>query len=274
MREDRKRNSRLDSTVGTFAYKQFEKYVSGYDAKRDLSADDLYRLVSMISFYARPSGLTLDLGCGTGQLLTHLAAENPVDQFAGIDVNRQMILKTKSRARKANTKNCELIIASGENLPFFMGRFKLVLLMQSLHHFGNIDAVACEVKEAIAQDGMLIVACCSHEQIRSSLDIVNFPGVLENEIERVPDTMTIKELFEKKGFRLKACVEFASSRRFASCNHLTDWIRSIPFSTYAILPENTFAKGLTIFKKRLKMKYGNAEIVYLFCETILIFQKN
>jgi len=272
MRRNKKGEPSQDEITQEFVGQNFDEYLSNYDAKRALSREDLKRLVRTLIYYAGLSLSTLEIGCGSGQLLAYLAAKNPDAQFVGIDVNKPMINEAKSKVKKASLENCELIIADGEKLPLRKGVFRLVLLMQMLHHTHDIDVLANEVRKTIGSKGSLVVASCSHNQIRSSIDIANFPGVLRNEMRRVPDLMAIKNLFEKKGFRVKACVEFASSRRFGSYKHLTAWIRSIPFSTYAILPKPVFNKGLAICEKRLKRKYGDAEIVYLFCETLSFFQ--
>lgn len=271
MRGNRKERSSQNEMTQEFFAQNLDEYLSNYDVKRALSHEDLKRLVRTLSHYAGSFRSTLEIGCGTGQLLAYLAANNPCAQFVGIDVNKSMITEARSKVKNTDLENCELIVADGEKLPLKEGMFRLVLLMQMLHHAKDIDVLASEVRKVVAYRGLLVVASCSHDQIRSSIDIANFPGVLKNEMRRVPDLMAIKNLLEKKGFRLKACVEFASSRRFSSCKYLTAWIRSIPFSTYAILPKPVFNNGLAICEKRLKKKYGNAEIVYLFCETLLFF---
>src|SRR4030067_188127 len=62
----------------------------------------------------KPTGLVLDVGCGTGLLFSRIASES--EQVVGVDVSKKLLLQARERARKL--RNADVVQADADHLPF------------------------------------------------------------------------------------------------------------------------------------------------------------
>jgi ubiquinone/menaquinone biosynthesis C-methylase UbiE len=62
----------------------------------------------------KPTGLVLDLGCGTGLLFSHVSLES--ENVVGIDISKKLLLQARERAKKL--RNVDVIQADADHLPF------------------------------------------------------------------------------------------------------------------------------------------------------------
>lgn len=99
------------------------------------------RRVSLIRRHAG-SGTILDVGCGTGRLLSHLPGD--LYERYGIDVSLGMVRQAQ---RKGLGLRC--MQASATSIPYADGSFDVVFSAAVLHHIAEPQAVARAIAEMV-----------------------------------------------------------------------------------------------------------------------------
>jgi DNA-binding transcriptional ArsR family regulator len=97
----------------------------------------------------------VDLGCGTGELLSSLGKK--AGFAVGIDSSRKML----AQARKlipADSENIELRLGELEHLPVGNGEADLAVISMVMHHLAEPGQVALEVFRILKKDGIFIIA--------------------------------------------------------------------------------------------------------------------
>ena len=114
------------------------------------------RLLECVDLPDKPN--VLDIGCGTGRLLTRLATEFPNLQGTGLDFSAEMI--RQARRRQPDSVRPRLIYLQGnaESLPFADGQFDAVFNTISFLHYPNPEQVFSEVSRVLAPGGRFYLA--------------------------------------------------------------------------------------------------------------------
>jgi ubiquinone/menaquinone biosynthesis C-methylase UbiE len=101
------------------------------------------------------TGLVLELGCGTGPLLRHLAATFPARSFVGVEPLAQYVDFAREQADRAGLDNVRFEVGLGEELSAVAGseRAGLVISVDMLHHVQDMGKVAREVLRVTAEGG-------------------------------------------------------------------------------------------------------------------------
>jgi ubiquinone/menaquinone biosynthesis C-methylase UbiE len=143
MREDRKR----------LAKTRFDSDAADYDKSRK------YAWVRAIYPFVIDEALRyqfqtfLDVGCGTGALLSRIGEQRKDVQLFGIDLSEEMI--KVARAKLGN--KADLRVSDSEQLPFEDSKFDLITCTYSFHHYSNPSAVLTEMKQVLSGTGKLIL---------------------------------------------------------------------------------------------------------------------
>lgn len=130
------RRKRIKVTlINCFAKKQAIQYFSGrkdvYSRKRALN-EPIRPYIEDFVHTIKPSHM-LDIGCGDGSLLHHLALESHEDFVVGVD-----LCKTLVQEGKKSYDEIEYLIADAEHLPFRGEVFDMAICVALLHHvFGE-----------------------------------------------------------------------------------------------------------------------------------------
>jgi len=96
------------------------------------------------------TGRILDLGCGTGMLLTSL--EKRARFTVGVDMSAEMLGEAKKRATKA-----ALVLADADHLPFADGSFDAVVSVTLLQNMPNPEGTVRELARVIRPNGKAII---------------------------------------------------------------------------------------------------------------------
>ncbi len=100
--------------------------------------EELYRL----AFQSQPSGLLLDLGCGTGAHTTRLAARGyPV---LAIELTRPGIRATRERLQRDQQEGL-LVVADAQHLPLRDNAIDTTWTSLLLHHFPKLGQLPAEL---------------------------------------------------------------------------------------------------------------------------------
>jgi SAM-dependent methyltransferase len=100
------------------------------------------------------SSRVLDVGCGTGQTLLHLKREFGCD-VTGVDIRREMLAKTRRRARHAQLE-VETVRAAAERLPFPGNQFDLVVTESVNVFVADLSRALREYHRVLRPGGFLV----------------------------------------------------------------------------------------------------------------------
>lgn len=158
----------------------------------------------------------VDIGCGTGPMITLLAEEFPESHYTGIDLTPAMI----EVAKQKHLPNAEFVVGDAENLPFEPDSFDVAICSESFHHYPNPQAFFDSVYRVLKPGGKLILRdvtfnsrlirwYCNRIEL-PALNKIGFGDVriygreeVQAMIEKSGLTM---ETFEKRGFMRMHCV--------------------------------------------------------------------
>jgi ubiquinone/menaquinone biosynthesis C-methylase UbiE len=105
----------------------------------------------MISHVPARAKHILDLGCGTGFFLAELEAQHPGS--VGLDISHEML-----KVSDQYVPNARLVTGDAERLPFKERCFDVVFCKGSLHHTRDHVAFLSNCREALKEDGVLIMS--------------------------------------------------------------------------------------------------------------------
>lgn len=109
------------------------------------------------------AGKVLDLGCGTGMLLSELARRSG---FAvGIDSSLEMLELARKRRG-----NAALVLADADHLPFADRSFDAVVSVTLLQNMPNPAATVKEVARVTKPEGVLIITTLKHKHSLRELE--------------------------------------------------------------------------------------------------------
>jgi ArsR family transcriptional regulator len=117
---------------------------------------------------AGPYRALLDIGTGTGRMLTLLA--DRVDRSLGVDLSRPMLNVARANLERAGVSNARLRVGDALRLPVPRDSFDLVIVHQVLHFLDDPARAVAEAAKAVTASGrLLIIDLGPHEveQLRS-----------------------------------------------------------------------------------------------------------
>ena len=131
--------------------RKFEKDASAYEQTSDgrFCARAYPEILKEINAF--PYDSLLDIGCGTGSILSRIPA---VKKRCGIDLSGQMI----ERAKETLGGTAELMVGDAESLPWPQKSFDAVCCTFSFHHYPHPGKVLSEMNRVLKADGRLILA--------------------------------------------------------------------------------------------------------------------
>jgi ubiquinone/menaquinone biosynthesis C-methylase UbiE len=98
----------------------------------------------------------LDVGCGTGRLLTAAEQRFPNARLAGVDAASEMIKHAQSVQPAESRINFRQAVA--EQLPFPGAQFDLVLSTMTFHHWADQRQGIAEIARVLKPDGRWVLA--------------------------------------------------------------------------------------------------------------------
>lgn len=125
-------------------------------------------LLEVLNRYLAPNGSQtrriLDVGCGTGTMLTYLASFGKAE---GVDIDEEAI----GYCRDRGLQNVRLGEAS--SLPFGDGSFDLVTALDVVEHLDDDVAAFREMKRVLRPGGQILVTVPAHRFLWGDQDEVN-----------------------------------------------------------------------------------------------------
>jgi ubiquinone/menaquinone biosynthesis C-methylase UbiE len=130
--------------------KQSNNYFDTFDGKY---CSYMYEWV-MKKIKMQPFKSILDVGCGTGAMLSIVINEYKDIQACGIDLSEKMLEK----AAELLGQRVQLIAGDSDNLPWEDDYFDLVVCNSSFHHFPEPVKVLKEIRRVLKSNGRIIIA--------------------------------------------------------------------------------------------------------------------
>jgi len=107
-------------------------------------------------FGDRPMGALLDIGTGTGDMLT-LFAER-IERGEGIDMSRDMLAVARTTLENEGHAHCRVRQGDLYSLPYDAAEFDTVLIHQVLHYVDDVTAAIVEAARMLVPGGRLLIA--------------------------------------------------------------------------------------------------------------------
>jgi len=127
-------------------------------------ASRTWALLGMLDRCVTADGLrVLDVGCGAGNMIHHLARYGPV---VGFDNNPKPLAVARDRGHVVS-------LGLGEAMPFPDGAFDIVAALDTIEHIEGEDAVLRECARAVKPGGLLVLTGPAFMFLWSQNDEVN-----------------------------------------------------------------------------------------------------
>ena len=130
----------------------------------------------------------LDLGCGTGMLLSPL--EKKARLVVGVDMSAEMLREAKKRAAGA-----PLVLADADHLPFADGSFDMVVSVTLLQNMPDPGKTVRELARVLRSDGKAIITSLKHkhspEQLAAWATAANLEPLKVGEISGSEDVICV-----------------------------------------------------------------------------------
>lgn len=168
-------------------------------------------------------GSVLDVGSGTGALLSRLQTVWPDASLYGVDLAYNMCLRTA--ARLGGEGRCHVVNADAEHLPFRDASFDLVVSTSALQWVGSLSNALHEMRRVMKPGGELCVAFFSvgtlYELRRCLLEAVE---------SRCADRQHLTRLHQfRSDADLKQIInDMDFEKVVVSCETETDWHDDLP----------------------------------------------
>jgi ubiquinone/menaquinone biosynthesis C-methylase UbiE len=185
----------------------------------------------------------LDVGCGTGRLLSALAERGA--RAWGIDPSPEMVAEARKRGSAK--------VARAEQLPFKEGWFERAVLWLTVHLLDRPRAFA-ELRRVLATDGRVVIATFDPTHFdRFWLNKI-FPSLERIDRERFPTEDELEREVRASGFEPR--VIRLSQRAEIARGAALERIRGRYISTLELLAEEEYRAGLERAERDLPEEIG------------------
>lgn len=104
-----------------------------------------------------PKGTLVDVGCGTGQLLSKITKKKPNFSFFGVNVSEKILTKAKRQMEAKGLKNVKFKMGNVEDLPFEDNSIDFITSSLSLHHWISPISAFNEILRVLKNNGGLLI---------------------------------------------------------------------------------------------------------------------
>lgn len=96
----------------------------------------------------------LDVGCGTGEILSAIRKLYPTVSLQGIDISQEML----KQAENKKIDNVKLYLCDAEHLSFENDKFDILICTDSFHHYPKPQRAIDEFYRVLQNNGYLLLA--------------------------------------------------------------------------------------------------------------------
>jgi len=176
----------------------YDKAGVGYNTTRRADPYLAGRLYEMLS--PSPSGLYVDIGCGTGNYLTALADKGV--RFYGIDPSEVMLAEARLKPN-----NAIFINATAEAIPIEDNFFDGALATFTLHHWADMQQGLREVNRVLKPGARLVMLSFTPEQLLGYWLRHYFPRMIARSC-LTPSLPEMESILNDTGFTLSTTEKY------------------------------------------------------------------
>jgi ubiquinone/menaquinone biosynthesis C-methylase UbiE len=131
---------RYDSTASIYNMRYAEEQEAKYEAA-------LAKL--------KPTGLVLDIGCGTGLLFNHISSET--ESVVAVDVSKKLLQQAWKKAKQLRNVQIHVVQADADHLPFRDYGFSTVFAFTVLQNMPKPLGTLVEAYRVTRRDAFVVV---------------------------------------------------------------------------------------------------------------------
>ncbi|MBN1505074.1 MAG: methyltransferase domain-containing protein, partial [Candidatus Eisenbacteria bacterium] len=159
----------------------------------------------------------------------------------------------RSRSRHVTRKRARPIhwvAGDAHSLPLKSGSVDCAYMTMVMHHIQRPAMALKEIRRVLRPGGTLLVMTTSHAAIRAHV-LRHFPGVVATDLKRFPTIPALRAAVKKAGFKNVRSRSLTHCEPKITVERYLDMVRNKYLSTFTVMDEHQFERGLKIFERRL-----------------------
>ena len=143
----------------------------------------------------KPSGIYLDIGCGTGNYTIALHQQKNV-QFVGVEPSEKMLEIAKSKCPTIDWR-----YGTAEEIPLEDASMDGIMGTLTVHHWRDMGAAFTELYRVLKPAGRLVIFTSIPRQMKGYWLNHYFPMMLKKSIRQMPAFEVFEKYLKKSGFQ-------------------------------------------------------------------------
>jgi len=194
--------------------------------------------------------VVLDVGCGTGRFPLNIwQLKKPL--ICALEPSVEML---KQAVTKDEPRAILWVRGDGQRLPFRSEFFDCVYMTLVIHHVEDKELVLQEIYRTLKTGGNCVIMTNSHHRIKRHI-LRYFSRVMAIDLKRFPTVPGLKNMMIEAGFG-NVHHHTVQYEEKISTDEYMGRVRNKYISTLTLLSEEEFEKGIKVFEKKVREKYG------------------
>lgn len=185
----------VDNSIPSFYHESDSKL---HRFKRKLTLLPILRLVKKYLFGKEKFSL-LEIGSGSGFLLSFLEEAYPSASFTGIEYDERLVPVIRNKLR-----NATIMQGNAEDFNIAAKDFDMIVSLQVIEHLYKPEQMLKSVKEHLKKDGIFIFTTPNPKGLGAKIMKENWHGIREDHVS-MKSFAEWKEISEKAGFKALYC---------------------------------------------------------------------
>jgi len=240
--------ARRSSSPPKADYEAISKY---YDEVRPGRPETLAPWVEALAAIlgGQKGGTLLDVGAGTGRFVRPMEARCGASVI-GLDASPGMLHRAISKDPLGLW-----VLGDAQALPIRPSAVDGAFMVMVLQHLADGPAAIRELYRVVRPDGRAVAITSSWARLAET-PVGLFPGVRRLDRARFPSIPSVCRWFREAGFDPVGVRYLRIEVRGARVEEVVERVRRRYISTFALMDDEELARGLPVFERRLRERYG------------------